>query len=75
MPDTLIDTVHRVEAALKPRLRGVLHEAAFAVSLVTGTVIVCLAHGTRAIVAVCHAVARRAGLTSASSPKQLHALQ
>ena len=52
MPDTLSQTVHRVEAALKPRLRGVLHEAAFAVSLVTGTVIVCLTHGTRARVAV-----------------------
>ena len=37
--------------ALKPRLRGVLHEAAFAVSLVTGTALVCLADGTRARVA------------------------
>ncbi|MCW2599453.1 MAG: DNA-binding protein [Frankiales bacterium] len=45
MPDTLSQTVHRVEAAIKPRLRGVLHEAAFAVSLVTGTTIVCLSHG------------------------------
>ena len=43
--DTLTETVHRVEAAVKPHLRGVLHEVAFAVSLVTGTVIVCLAHG------------------------------
>jgi hemolysin III len=34
--------------ALKPRLRGVLHEAAFAVSLVTGTALVCLAEGGRA---------------------------
>jgi hemolysin III len=41
---------HRVEErvgdlarALKPRLRGVLHEAAFAVSLITGTALVCLA--------------------------------
>jgi hemolysin III len=34
--------------AMKPRLRGVLHEAAFAVSLVTGTVLVCLADGARA---------------------------
>jgi hemolysin III len=50
--DTLIETVHRVEAALKPRLRGVLHEAAFAVSLVTGTAIVCLSEGTRVRVAV-----------------------
>ena len=33
--------------ALKPRLRGVLHEAAFAISLITGTVLVCLADGGR----------------------------
>jgi hemolysin III len=33
--------------ALKPRLRGVLHEAAFAVSLVTGTALVCLADAGR----------------------------
>jgi hemolysin III len=38
-------------AAIKPRLRGVLHEAAFAVSLVTGTVLICLADGTRERVA------------------------
>ena len=37
--------------ALKPRLRGVLHEAAFAVSLITGTALVCLADGGRARVA------------------------
>jgi hemolysin III len=41
-----------VVAALKPRLRGVLHEAAFAISLVTGTVLVCLADGARERVAV-----------------------
>ncbi len=46
--DTLSETVHRVEEAVKPHLRGVLHEVAFAISLVTGTVIVCLADGTRA---------------------------
>ncbi len=40
-----------VTAVVKPRLRGVLHEAAFAVSLVTGTVLVVLAQGTRAVVA------------------------
>ncbi len=50
--DSLASTVHRVEDALKPRLRGVLHEAAFAVSLVTGTVIVCLTHGAMATVSV-----------------------
>jgi hemolysin III len=36
-----------VSAAVKPRLRGVLHEAAFAISLVTGTVLVCLTDGAR----------------------------
>lgn len=50
--DSLASTVHRVEEALKPRLRGVLHEAAFAISLVTGTVIVCLTHGAMATVSV-----------------------
>jgi hemolysin III len=49
-----VDAVHDVEAkvqeltaALKPRLRGVLHEAAFAISLVTGTALVCLADAGR----------------------------
>jgi len=37
--------------AVKPRLRGVLHQAAFTVSLVTGTALVILAEGTRATVA------------------------
>jgi hemolysin III len=46
--DTLSDTVHRLEEAVKPHLRGVLHEVAFAISLVTGTVIVCLSDGARA---------------------------
>jgi hemolysin III len=41
-----------VADALKPRLRGVLHEAAFAISLVTGTVLICLADGARERVAV-----------------------
>jgi hemolysin III len=49
--DTLSDTVHRWEDAVKPHLRGVLHEVAFAVSLVTGTVIVCLSEGPRERVA------------------------
>ena len=57
-------TVHRVEERahavaerLKPRLRGVLHEAAFAVSLVTGTALVCLAEaGTPRAAAVVYAV-------------------
>ncbi len=42
------DSVGTLVEAVKPRLRGVLHEAAFAVSLVTGTVLVCLADGARA---------------------------
>ncbi|MCW2614026.1 MAG: hemolysin family channel protein [Frankiales bacterium] len=40
--------VHELAAVLKPRLRGVLHEAAFAISLITGTALVCLADGGRA---------------------------
>ena len=40
--------VAEIAAVLKPRLRGVLHEAAFAVSLVTGTALVCLAEPGRA---------------------------
>ena len=40
--------VAELAAVLKPRLRGVLHEAAFAVSLITGTALVCLAEGGRA---------------------------
>jgi len=54
VPQAVQDTVDTVEAkvsgltaALKPRLRGVLHEAAFAISLVTGTALVCLAEGGR----------------------------
>ncbi len=40
-----------MEEAVKPRLRGVLHQAAFAISLVTGTVIVTLADSPRERVA------------------------
>ena len=47
LPDRVDTTVHRMEEALKPRLRGVLHQGAFAISLVTGTAIVCLASGAR----------------------------
>ncbi len=47
METALGDRLGEIAAELKPRLRGVLHEAAFAVSLVTGTAIVCLADGTR----------------------------
>ena len=48
MSDILGSTLDRVEAAIKPHLRGVLHEAAFAISLVTGTALVCLAPGALA---------------------------
>ena len=47
MQDTVEAKVHELTAVLKPRLRGVLHEAAFAVSLITGTALVCLAEGGR----------------------------
>jgi hemolysin III len=46
-----VDTLNDVAEALKPRLRGVLHEAAFAISLVTGTVLICLADAGRERVA------------------------
>jgi hemolysin III len=56
MPDTSLSgleaAVADVAAALKPRLRGVLHEAAFAISLVSGTVLICLADGARERLAV-----------------------
>ncbi|MCW2668527.1 MAG: DNA-binding protein [Frankiales bacterium] len=45
--DSMTETVHRLEAAVKPHLRGVLHEVAFAISLVSGTAIVCLADGAK----------------------------
>ncbi len=55
MPDTQLGQleakVAEVAAAIKPRLRGVLHEAAFAISLVTGTVLIVLADGSRERVA------------------------
>ena len=51
MQDTVEAKVHEIAAVIKPRLRGVLHEAAFAVSLITGTALVCLADPGRARVA------------------------
>ena len=45
------DRLHDLVEAVKPRLRGVLHEAAFAVSLVTGTALIILAEGARATTA------------------------
>jgi hemolysin III len=51
LPNGLSEMSSAVSAALKPRLRGVLHEAAFAISLVTGTVLICLADGARERVA------------------------
>jgi hemolysin III len=41
------DTGQALVELVKPRLRGVLHQVAFAVSLVTGTALVCLAPGGR----------------------------
>src|SRR3954469_11382099 len=49
--DGLEHKVSELAEALKPRLRGVLHEAAFAISLVTGTVLICLANGVHERVA------------------------
>lgn len=49
--DAAVEVVAEVSAVVKPRLRGVLHEAAFAVSLVTGTALVILAQGARATTA------------------------
>jgi hemolysin III len=46
--ETVEAKVAELTAALKPRLRGVLHETAFAISLVTGTALVCLAEGALA---------------------------
>ncbi len=51
METSLDDRLHEVVELVKPRLRGVLHEAAFAVSLVTGTALVILAEGARATTA------------------------
>ncbi len=51
LEDRFKEAVEHVVEAVKPRLRGVLHEAAFAVSLITGTALVILATGPRATVA------------------------
>jgi hemolysin III len=51
MEARISDVVAEVAAAVKPRLRGVLHEAAFAISLVTGTALICLENGPRERVA------------------------
>jgi hemolysin III len=52
LEEKVAQVVADVSAAVKPRLRGVLHEAAFGISLVTGTVLVCLADSGRERVAV-----------------------
>lgn len=46
--EVVAEAVHDLGLVLKPRLRGVLHELAFAISLVTGTILICLADGARA---------------------------
>lgn len=43
--------LHEVAEAVKPRLRGVLHQAGFSLSLATGTALVALAGGARERVA------------------------
>ncbi|MCW2607454.1 MAG: hemolysin family protein [Frankiales bacterium] len=40
--DAAVERAHALVDLVKPKLRGVLHEIAFAISLVTGTVLVCL---------------------------------
>ena len=52
MPDTISAQTAALPALLKPHLRGVLHQVAFAISLVTGTVLICLAQGARERVGV-----------------------
>ena len=47
MDTTLGQRAGELAAELKPRLRGVLHEVAFAISLVTGTVLICLSDSPR----------------------------
>ncbi len=49
--ESIEERLSDVVAAVKPRLRGVLHQAAFAISLVTGTAIIILAEGARATTA------------------------
>jgi len=51
MSDSLETRLHELADVVKPRLRGVLHEAAFAISLSTGTALIILAEGARAITA------------------------
>ncbi len=61
------DTAHALADLVKPRLRGVLHQVAFAVSLVTGTALVCLAPGGPARVAAVVYAVSVAGLFGSSA--------
>ena len=55
--DAAVDRAHALVDLVKPKLRGVLHEIAFAISLITGTALVCLAPDGRArLAAVVYAV-------------------
>ena len=55
--DAAVERAQALVERVKPRLRGVLHEVAFAVSLVTGTALVCLAPAGQArLAAVVYAV-------------------
>ncbi len=49
--DAAVEKAHALVERVKPKLRGVLHEVAFAVSLITGTALVCLAPAGRATLA------------------------
>lgn len=46
----MAERLHDAAEAAKPRLRGVLHQAGFSISLATGTALIILAHGTLATV-------------------------
>jgi len=55
--DAAVERAQAFVEAVKPRLRGVLHEVAFAISLVTGTALVCLApSGDARVAAAVYAV-------------------
>jgi hemolysin III len=64
---TLVHGAHALAELVKPRLRGVLHEIAFAVSLVTGTALVCLAPGGSARLAAAVYAVSVAGLFGTSA--------
>lgn len=66
------DTAAALVDLVKPRLRGVLHQIAFAVSLITGTALVCLAPGARARTAAVVYAVSVAGLFGTSAALHRH---